>query len=31
MQNSVCKKFALATAFLLALSGAAIAGDNAGG
>nr|ADI17520.1 hypothetical protein [uncultured bacterium HF0130_06E03] len=30
MQNSVCKKFALATAFLLALSGAAIAGDNAG-
>jgi hypothetical protein len=30
MQNSVCKKFALASAFLLALSGAAIAGDNAG-
>ncbi len=30
MQNSVCKKFALATAFLLALSGAAVAGDNAG-
>ena len=30
MQNSVCKKFALATAFLLALSGVAVAGDNAG-
>ena len=30
MQNSVRKMFPLAIAMLLALSGAAIAGDNAG-